>query len=302
MSQLASFEAERRRLAGLAYRMLGSVAEAEDTLQDAWLRWQAVDPARVENPPGFLTRVVTRLCLDRLKAARARRETYVGPWLPEPVTDSAAFTAESAGELAADLSVALLLALERLSPLERAAFLLHDVFDLDYAEVARALERSEAACRQLAARARANVQRERPRFPVAKAQGEAIAAAFLAASRQGDTAALARLLAADAQLLSDGGGLKPAALNPIRGADKIARFFAGLAAKGVFAGESQPRFTLINGLPGFISVDGAGTLQTTALELDGERIVAVYVVRNPEKLTRLCPSPLAGEGAGKAGG
>jgi RNA polymerase sigma-70 factor (ECF subfamily) len=291
--RLATFQAERRRLTGLAYRMLGSLAEAEDALQDAWLRWQAVEDGRVENPAGFLTRVVTRLCLDRLKAAKARRETYVGPWLPEPVVED--YPAESTGELAADLSVALLLALERLSPLERAAFLLHDVFDLDYPEVARALERSEAACRQLAARARANVQKERPRFPLPPGRGEAIAAAFQAALRSGDAAALTALLAKDAVLVADGGGLRRAALNPILGAEKIARFFAGLKAKGAFDAVVAAWPARINGLPGLVSREQDGTLQTMAFESDGERIVAIYVVRNPEKLRGVAPTtPAAG--------
>lgn len=290
---IAVFEAERRRLAGLAYRMLGSLAEADDVLQDAWIRWQNANRSEIESPPAFLTRVVTRLCLDRMKAAQASRETYVGPWLPEPVADEAAvsssFGGQGGSDLAADLSVALLLALERLSPLERAAFLLHDVFDLDYAEVARTLERSEDACRQLAARARANVQQSRTRFPVSREKGEQIAAAFLTASREGDTDQLLRLLAADAQLRTDGGGLRRAALNPIFGAERIARFYAGIARKHP-ADPSSPRpapaarLMTLNGLPGYISFDAEGCLQTTTLELDGDQIVAVYVVRNPTKL------------------
>jgi RNA polymerase sigma-70 factor (ECF subfamily) len=286
---IAAFEAERRRLAGLAYRMLGSLAEADDVLQDAWIRWQNANRAEIESPAAFLTRVVTRLCLDRMKAAKASRETYVGPWLPEPVADDDSVDSGTGSDLAADLSVALLLALERLSPLERAAFLLHDVFDLDYAEVARTLERSEDACRQLAARARSNVQQARTRFPVSREKGEQIAAAFLTASREGDTDQLLRLLAADAQLRTDGGGLRRAALNPILGAERIARFYAGIARKHpADQASSRPtptaRLLLLNGLPGYISFDAEGCLQTTTLELDGDRIVAIYVVRNPTKL------------------
>jgi RNA polymerase sigma-70 factor (ECF subfamily) len=294
---IAAFEAERRRLAGLAYRMLGSLAEADDVLQDAWIRWQNANRAEIESPAAFLTRVVTRLCLDRMKAAKASRETYVGPWLPEPVADDDSVDSGTGSDLAADLSVALLLALERLSPLERAAFLLHDVFDLDYAEVARTLERSEDACRQLAARARSNVQQARTRFPVSREKGEQIAAAFLTASREGDTDQLLRLLAADAQLRTDGGGLRRAALNPILGAERIARFYAGIARKhpadqpadrpsGKPSARPTPtaRLLLLNGLPGYISFDAEGCLQTTTLELDGDRIVAIYVVRNPTKL------------------
>jgi len=288
-AHIALFEAERRRLTGLAYRMLGSLAEAEDVLQDAWIRWRQVDTAEIANPGAFLTRVVTHRCLDLLKGARARREDYVGPWLPEPIVDETPAAAEGSSEIAEDISVALLLALERLSPLERAAFLLHDVFDLDYSEIARTLERSESACRQLAARARANVQQSRTRFPTTREKGEQLTAAFLTASRQGDTDALLRLLAADAQLLTDGGGVRRAALNPILGAERIARFYAGLARKVPGGITPTARMATINGLSGYVSIDGDGTLQTTTLEFDGDRIVAIYVVRNPTKLRSVRP-------------
>jgi RNA polymerase sigma-70 factor (ECF subfamily) len=180
-----------------------------------------------------------------------------------------------------------MLALERLSPLERAAFLLHDVFEMDFAEVAGVLRRSEAACRQLAARARGHVQAAKPRFPVAREDGERFAAAFLQASRDGDESALKRLLADGAVLHSDGGGIKKAALNPILGGDRIARFFAGIAGKIPQEGPRWARFCSINGLPGYVSLELDGTLQTVALEIDGDRIAAVYVVRNPEKLGRM---------------
>ena len=176
-SAVESFEAHRRALIGLAYRMLGSRAEAEDVVQDAYLRWHAVDPGTIEEPRRYLGTVVTRLCLDRMKSAKARHEIYVGQWLPEPVVDEV-FDAEPAGDLARDLSVALMLILERLSPLERASFLLHDVFGLEFAEVAAALGRGEAACRQLAARARAHIDAGRPRFPTSQEEGHRLAAAF----------------------------------------------------------------------------------------------------------------------------
>jgi RNA polymerase sigma-70 factor, ECF subfamily len=287
----AEFEAHRRRLTGLAYRMLGSVAEAEDAVQDAWLRWSQAERGAVRDPGAFLRRVVARLCLDRLKSARARRETYVGPWLPEPVLDAEALRGPpDAGEWADDLSFALMLALERLSPLERAAFLLHDVFDLDFAEVAATLGRGEAACRQLAARARAHVRAARPaRFAVPPEEGERLAAAFLAAVRSGDPAALARLLAEDAVLRTDGGGRKAAALNPILGRDRIARFFAGLARKARIP-RAVVRPARVNGLPGFLSLEEDGTLQAVAVEAgDGGLICAIYIVRNPDKLRHLAP-------------
>ncbi len=273
------FESHRRRLMGLAYRMLGSVAEAEDVVQDAWMRWHATDRDTVRDPAAFLHRVCVRLCLDRLKSARAQRETYVGPWLPEPVLDPAEL---DAGERAADISFALMLALERLSPLERAAFLLHDVFDLDFAEIATAIDRSEAACRQLAARARAHVRAARPRFPVSAEQGEAVLGAFLRAVRSGDTDGLGRLLADDAVLRSDGGGQRPAALNPIVGRERIVRFFAGLARKGRLG--ASGRMVQVNGMPGVMAWRSDGRPDVLALEIADGRIAALYAISNPDKL------------------
>jgi len=289
-----AFEPHRRRLRGLAYRMLGSVADAEDVVQDAYLRWHATDRRRVADARAFLSKTVVRLCLDHLKSARHRRESYVGPWLPEPLLDEAADPAGADIDLADDLSVALLLVLERLSPLERAAFLLHDVFDLGFAEIADALGRNEAACRQLAARARRHVQSAPPRFAVPLDEGARLADAFLAASRSGDVAALGRLLAADAVAYTDGGGRKAAALNPIRGRDKLLRFYAGLARK---AGQLFPEVVYrgrINGLAGFITVEADDTLQTTALDIRDGVIAALYIVRNPEKLAHLDRRRLAG--------
>jgi RNA polymerase sigma-70 factor, ECF subfamily len=233
MSAAAAFEPHRRALTGLAYRMLGSVSDAEDVVQDAFLRWHAAPRGEVAEPRAYLMRVVTRLCLDVMKSAQARRETYVGPWLPEPVLDAASVQPDTAGELAEDISVALLLALERLSPAERAAFLLHDVFDRDFSEVAAALGRSEAACRQLASRARAHVRASPRRFSADPAEGQRLAAAFMLAAQTGDVAALTGLLAADATLHSDGGGVRIAALNIIRGADRMA-FDDVLCRAGLF--------------------------------------------------------------------
>jgi RNA polymerase sigma-70 factor (ECF subfamily) len=278
----AAFDGQRRRLTALAYRFLGSVADAEDIVQAAWLRWQAADRQEVAEPGAFLARIVTRLCLDELKSARHRRETYIGPWLPEPVVDSDPLAPREAAE---DLSVALMLALERLSPLERAAFLLHDVFGSGFEAVAEALQRSPAACRQLAARARAHVQAARPRFPVPPEEGARIAAAFRAAVDSGDASALARLLAEEAVLRTDGGGVVTAARNPVLGRDRIARFFAGLTRKHRLGGSHEPAW--INGLPGYLTRFPDGSLQTTALELDGGLIVAVNIVRNPDKLQRV---------------
>jgi len=281
------FEAHRRHLLAIAYRMLGSLAEAEDAVQEAYLRWHRVDRKTIDSPRGFLSKVVTRLCLDQLKSARVKRESYVGPWLPEPVLDTAALDAESASEYAHDLSVALLLTLERLSPLERAAFLLHDVFDMPFAEIAQTLGRDAAACRQLAARARVHVRAARPRFAPVPEEGARLADAFRRAVRSGDVAGMVQLLAGDAVLYTDGGGKRLAALNPITGADKIARFFAGIVGKTPDLEAWRTKPVRINGLPGFIYAEPDGALQTAAFDLRDGRIAAIYLVLNPDKLQRV---------------
>ena len=275
-----NFEDHRSFLVGLAYRMLGSLAEAEDIVQDAFLRWNEVDQDKVEHPRAYLARVVSRLCLDRMKSAQARREEYVGTWLPEPML------AAPAQSIAEDLSVALLLTLERLSPLERAAFLLHDVFDMDYAEVAGALDRSEAACRQLAARAREHVRDEKPRFETTDETRERLASAFQAAMFTGDLQTISQMLAEDAVLYTDGGGKRRAALNPIYGKDKILRFLVGVGTKNPLPKPGDVKRVDINGLPGFV-VSLPDGLETLSLEISGDRIVAIYGVRNPDKLKHL---------------
>jgi RNA polymerase sigma-70 factor (ECF subfamily) len=279
-----TFEPHRRRLTGLAYRMLGSLAEAEDMVQEAYLRWHAADRATVADPRAYLSKTVARLCLDHLKSARTRREAYVGPWLPEPIIDENALAPDSASERADDLSVALMLALERLSPLERAAFLLHDVFDMDFEEIAGVLDRSPAACRQLAARARAHVREGRPRFAPSQAEASQLAEAFHAALVSGDVAGLSRLLAHDVVLYSDAGGKRPGAPSPIFGGDNVVRLFATLAARKQLPGAERVRRTTINGLPGFVMMDADGLLQTLALEIRDGTIAALYAVRNPDKL------------------
>ncbi|REJ79748.1 MAG: RNA polymerase sigma factor SigJ [Acidobacteria bacterium] len=292
------FEEQRRRLLGLAYRMLGSAAEAEDVVQDAWLRWSAVSEP-VEDPAAYLVRVTTRLCLDRLKSARQRREVYVGPWLPEPVPDAASFRFEAAmqgsatpereAELADDLSFALLLALERLSPAERAAFLLHDVFDLGHREIAASLGRSEAATRQLASRARREVRSARPGPTPTTAElaveHRRLLSGFRRAVEEGDVASFRQLLTEDAVALSDGGGEVAAALNPIRGADKVTRFVFGIAAKHLAAGATvETREIELNGLPGLVVlVDGALDVAISLAAREG-RAETLYLVRNPAKL------------------
>ena len=294
MDPALSFEPHRRHLLGLAYRMLGSLAEAEDAVQDAYLRWHAVDRDHVTDPRAFLTTATTRICLDALRSARARREEYVGPWLPEPVVDTKALAPDAQTELAEDLSIALLLALDRLSPLERAAFLLHDVFDCSFSEVAQALDRSEAACRQLASRARTHVREARPRDESvardraddATTRHEELVLAFVDAARSGDLDALMSMLAEDARLVADGGGKVQAALNVIDGANRVARFIIGVTTKGLSEGTTL-RFGAVNGLPGLIAYSPDGYVQTVAFEIEDDRIRRIYSVRNPDKLRHL---------------
>ena len=271
----------RGRLLGLAYRMLGSRSDAEDVVQDAYFRFAGAQDVR--NTEAFLVTIVTRLCLDRLKSAKAQREVYVGPWLPEPVFDADGLSPEAATELADDLSFALLLALDRLSPLERAAFLLRDVFDRPFSEVAQMLDRSEAACRQLAARARRGLRYERP-APSAPPENHArLLSAFGEAVTSGDISHLASLLREDAVAISDGGGRKPAALKPIIGAEKIARLFIGLAAKNA-GRDIRIVPTVVNGSIGALLYMDGEIDHTLSMAIDGEKIAAIYLVRNPDKL------------------
>lgn len=294
------FEAHRPHLARLAYRMLGSVADAQDIVQDAFLRWHSADRSEIANPRAFLSTVVTRLCLDQLKSARRQRETYVGPWLPEPLIEDANADQQSASEIADDVSMALMLALERLSPLERAAFLLHDVFDMGFDEVAETLGRAEPACRKLAARARTHMREARSRYTVTDAEHFRVAEAFLAASRAGDVETLRNLLAEDVVLTTDGGGRKIAALRPVIGADKVRRFFAGLARKAEGRRPVWSKCLKINGMAGFASIEWDETLQTTALEIVHRRIVAIYILRNPEKVTHVMRCAMGAPQGGKA--
>jgi len=274
------FETHRSFLAGLAYRMLGSIAEADDVVQDAFLRWAQSDTSSVAHPRAYLARVVTRLCLDRMKSAASRREQYVGTWLPEPIV------AAPAEPMADDLSIALLLTLERLSPLERAAFLLHDVFDMDHSDVARALERSEEACRRLAARARQHVREERPRYAATDQNRETLLSAFEAVMTSGDVTRFAQVLADDAVLYADGGGKRAAVLEPVRGKQNVLDLFVAITANRPPLRRDQLERASINGLPGFL-VHADDGVQTTALEVEGNQIVALYVVRNPDKLRHL---------------
>jgi len=280
---IQAFEAQRPRLKRLAYRMLGSVAEAEDVVQDAWLRWTRAGD-EVADPAAWLVRATSRLAIDRLRAAKAQREAYRGPWLPEPLIEEMSIDPV---ERAEDISVAFLLALERLSPLERAVFLLHDVFDEDYAEVAETLGRNEAAVRQLAVRARAHVQDARPRFAVSQDEAARLTTAFVAAAAQGDMATLSTLLAKDAVMITDGGGKRSAAMRKLCGPEDIIGLLKGLAWRheGLVRGEIRP--VRINGYPGFVMIQDDGPT-TIAFQPGAEGTMeAIYVMRNPDKLRHL---------------
>ena len=274
----ASFDPLRPKLTRVAYRMLGSVADAEYVVQEALIRWMGTDRASVREPEAFLRRAVTRLCLDVLKSARRRRETYIGPWLPEPVVEA---------EADEDVTLPLLLALERLSPLERAAFLLHDVFGLGFDEVAATVQCDEAACRQLASRARVHIREARPRFRVEKARALQLAEAFFAASRHGDLTALESMLADDVSVYSDGGGKRRAATRPLHGLHMVMRLHRGLARVYARHESTLVNIGFVNGLPGFVTRESDGELQSTALEIADGKIVRIYIVRNPDKLRHL---------------
>ena len=281
----ALFEGERRRLRAIAHRMTGSLMDAEDAVQDVYLRFQGCDLDVIQAPRAYLAQLVTRVCLDQLKSARVRRERYVGTWLPEPVLDGGALTADSTSELAADISMALMLALERLSPLERAAFLLHDVFDVGYEEVAVTLARSEEACRQLAARARRQVLRARPRMHSMRPEPgdvQRVLRAFAEAAA-GDIEPLRQVLAQDAVYYSDGGGRVKAATRPVLGRDRIVRFFEGIIRKFPDARRRSVPVEL-NSTPGLLLMIEADIEEAMLFELQAGQLAAIYSVRNPAKL------------------
>ena len=271
-------------LFAIAYRMLGSVMDAEDLVQEAYLRWEQAAETEVRSPRAYLTTIVTRLAINQLRAARSTRETYVGPWLPEPlVTDDPPDTVE----LAESLSMAFLVLLERLAPVERAAFLLHEVFDLEYAEIARVVDKTEANCRQLVARARKRLGSPQARFEADPAQAKRLVEKFTAASFAGDLEGLVALLAEDITLWGDGGGKVPrAALKPVHGASSVARFALGVMERLV-PRETVVRPTEINGQPGFIAYVSGRPLSALIFDIRGGRIRTIYAVGNPDKLRSL---------------
>jgi RNA polymerase sigma-70 factor, ECF subfamily len=284
---LDAFSACRPRLLGVAYGMLGELGEAEDIVQEAWLRWDAADRSAIRNPEAFLVTVTTRLAVDRLRSAQRRRETYVGPWLPEPLVADADGAPDDPERIAIEaerLSLALLGALERLNPVERAVLILRDAFDLDYAEIADVVDRSPANVRQIATRARAHAgDQSRAQTVSAEAQ-ERLATAFMAAALAGDIDAIRAALAADAILYSDGGGVVTAARKPIYGADKIARFLVGVQRKPEFVPDIEYTLVRVNGDFGVRMVSPtAGFLGIVAVQVQDSEIVAVRIFSNPER-------------------
>jgi RNA polymerase sigma-70 factor, ECF subfamily len=282
----------RPLLFSISYRMLGSVAEAEDIVQESFLRYQQAleDQTPIESPKAYLSAIVTRLSIDHLRSARVRKEAYVGEWLPEPLlTDSGAPEGARDAERADSLSMAFLLLLERLSPVERAIFLLHDVFEYDFREIAAIVERSEDNCRQLAVRARRHIEEHRPRFDASREAREELATRFFDAVGGGDFGALIDLLAADVVGYGDGGGKAPAALRPIVGRDSVARLMSGLGRQAKELGVTMRRAE-VNGQPGAMFFDPSGLLITVwTLDIADGQVQAVRSVTNPEKLGHLGP-------------
>jgi RNA polymerase sigma-70 factor (ECF subfamily) len=279
-----TFESHRQRLFGVAYRMLGSRAEAEDILQEAYLRWHGVAADDVRSPEGWLVTTVTRLCIDHLRLARTSRETYVGPWLPEPLVGDARSSADAKAELASNLSIAFLVVLERLTPEERAAFLLREVFESDYAEIAQVLGKSEAACRQIASRARRRVHEQKPRVEVSDVARKALLDRLVQAIMTHDKNALLSLFANEASWTSDGGGKAKAARRIIRGRERVARFV--LAVLGRHTDEFVFTPVRINSEAGLAIEVGGRVFSVISIRTDGARILDVFTVLNPDKLPR----------------
>ena len=277
-----TFESFRGRLFGLAYRMLGSRAEAEDLVQEAYLRWHQADHPRIENPEAWLVAITSRLAIDRLRRLKTEREAYVGPWLPEPLVGHEA-PPDRQLDLADDLSMAFLTLLETLAPDERAAFLLHDVFDVGYPQIARVLDRSEAACRQVVHRARTRVRGEQRRFDTTDTAKTALLQTFMAALEARDESRLLRLFAPDAIWTADGGGRVSAAPHPIVGAERIAHLVINIREK-FWADDRTIDVETVNGEPGIVIRDAGRLTATLSIATDGERILGVFAVINPDKL------------------
>lgn len=283
-SKLNVFNERRTLLFSIAYRMLGSAADAEDVVQEAFLRWQEADEDAVQSLRSYLSTIVTRLCIDQLRSARAQREVYVGPWLPEPILTGQRPDLTSTVELAESLSTAFLLVLESLGPTERAVFLLREVFDYSYSEIAAIVGKSEANCRQMARRAQQHLREHRPRFQVSRDQQEKVTQRFLEVCAGGDMASLLNMLAPDATMTTDSGGKVQAARNVVRGQSNVARFIFGVLGKLPIGSKMSAQITEVNGQPGVLTyVDGVLNSVMT-LDFDGEHILAVNAMMNPDRL------------------
>ena len=282
--RLEAFEQHRGLLFSIAYRMLGSVADAEDMLQEAFIRWRGVDGGEIQSPRALLVTIVSRLCINHLQSARVKREQYFGEWLPEPLLTEPA--ADGASAVDDSLSIAFLMLLERLTAVERAVFLLREVFDYDYAEIAHILSLTEANCRQILSRARRHVADVRPRFDPSPERREQLLHEFVDASTRGNMKGLLRLLADDVVLHSDGGGKAAAVPKSIRGAERVARLVFGALRKFV-PPDVVRRVVQINGQPGIVNYHRGAPQSVLTMDVRGGRIRAIYIVSNPEKLERL---------------
>ena len=284
MSETQTFLDLRPRLFGIAYRMLGTRQDAEDAVQDAYLKWRQAEVESVRSPEAWLVSVTTRLCIDRLRALKMDREAYMGPWLPEPIVADVA-SPEAELEKAQHLSIAFLFMLERLSPEERASFLLHEVFDFDYGEIAGALRRSEGACRQLVYRARQRLGETRGRFRPSPARHRALLEQFVAATTAGDIGPIVALLSEDARLVADGGGMARTVLRPLQGAERIARLFHVIARQAAaHAARLDYRLVLVNGELGLLRLFNGSLHSILALETADDRISSISIVANPAKM------------------
>ena len=290
MTDAEVFEAHRDLMFAVAYRMLGTITDAEDAVQDAWLRWSAASRADVADPRSYLARIVTNTALNRLRSVRSRREAYIGPWLPEPLLTAAGPDAAERAELAESVSVAMLVVLESLTPEERAVFVLREVFGFGYEEIGAALGRSSPAVRQLAHRAREHVQARRPRFDVDRNQQREVTERFLAAAGGGDIEGLMSVLAPDVTLLTDGGGKARAALRPMTGAGKVARFLVAIASRpymGIEISEISLEAAEINGSLGTLITGGGRAIAALTMTVSGGRVTAIQLLANPDKLTAI---------------
>lgn len=288
MSDLEAFNQHRSLLFAIAYRMLGTVTDAEDMVQETFLRWQQTTAATVKSAKTYLSTIITRLCIDHLRSARVKREQYIGSWLPEPILTQQTDDPAAQMELADSLSMAFLVVLERLSPIERAVFLLRDVFEYDYDEIAQMVGKSPANCRQILRRSRQHIASQRPRFPVSHQQQEQVTEQFLEAYTQGNLQDLLLLLAKDVTFWSDGGGQVTATLKPLQGAMKVARFFLAIRRKWLFASTAQ--VVEVNGQPGIVIMVDSCVQSVMTFEIVDGCIQSIYTMRNPEKLKQFIGS------------